>query len=108
MKSLYRKMLRRLGLYGKFKTEMIGNYKVTYDSSTDIRGNLYKGYGFESKEIDISCKYIKPGSISYLENMGYKTNRIIGGDVVEFCSDSQYENQYYNYIFFPTKLECRK
>lgn len=259
MKYLYRKMLRRLGLYGKFKTEMIGNYKVTYDPSTDIGGNLYKGYGFESKEIDISCKYINPGStvldiganiglhalnfsavtknglviacepqpktfnilekniqqnnitniiplnvaiadvaniadfyvmsddaysslidigrktldekikvlcttidgllgeinvdfvkidveglelsvlrsmssllkrscpvvfceiykgkvesynprdiISYLEDMGYKTNRIIDGVVVEFCSDSQHEDQYYNYIFFPTKSECRK
>ena len=40
-------------------------------------------------------------TISYLENMGYSVNRIIDGAMVEFSSDNQHEDRYYNYFFLP-------
>lgn len=38
-------------------------------------------------------------TISYLENMGYSVSRIIDGVMIEFCSGSQHEDRFYNYIF---------
>ena len=40
-------------------------------------------------------------TISYLKNRGYSVSRIIDGVMVEFCSDSQHEDRYYNYCFLP-------
>lgn len=45
--------------------------------------------------------YNPQDTISYLENMGYSVSRIIDGVMVEFCSGSQHEDQYYNYFFLP-------
>lgn len=45
--------------------------------------------------------YSPQNTISYLENMGYSASRVIDGVMVEFCSGSQHEDQYYNYFFLP-------
>jgi len=62
VKYLLRKVLKRLGLHSRFKTERIGNFMVTYAPSTDIGGKLYRGEQFEKIEIDIACQYINSNS----------------------------------------------
>jgi len=62
MKCLYRKILRKLGLHRKFKTEKVGKYIVTYDPSTVIGGHLFVGEQFEKDELKLANKYINSGS----------------------------------------------
>lgn len=40
-------------------------------------------------------------TISYLENMDYSVYRIVDGGLVEFSPDSQHDDRFYNYFFFP-------
>lgn len=63
MSLLYRRILKRLGLLGQYKTEKIGNFLVTYEPETDIGRRLYRGELFEKDEINIASKYIKNDSI---------------------------------------------
>lgn len=63
MKVLYRKVLRRLGVYRKYKTEKIGRFLVTYEPATDIGGQLFRRGGFETEEIDLACEYIDSDSV---------------------------------------------
>lgn len=63
MSLLYRKIIKRLGLLGQYKTEKIGDFLVTYEPETDIGGRLYRGELFEKAEINIAAKYIKKDSI---------------------------------------------
>ena len=62
MRQIYRKIVKRLGLLGRFKTEMVGDFLVTYEPSTDIGGKLYMGESFEKDELTIAGQYIKRDS----------------------------------------------
>lgn len=62
MKNIYRKIVKRLGLHGQFKTEIVGDFLTTYEPATDIGGKLYRGESFEQDEITIARQYIKSDS----------------------------------------------
>ena len=62
MRQIYRKFLKRYGLHEQFKTEMVGDFLVTYEPSTDIGGKLYMGEMFEKDELTIASQYIKRDS----------------------------------------------
>jgi len=62
MRQIYRKIVKRLGLRGQFKTEMVGDFLVTYEPLTDIGGKLYMGEMFEKDELAIASRYIKNDS----------------------------------------------
>jgi FkbM family methyltransferase len=62
MKALIRKVFKKLRIHRQYKTERVGEFLITYQPSTDIGGQLYKGGQFEQNEIDIACKYIDDDS----------------------------------------------
>lgn len=62
MSFFYRKILNHIGLLGRYKTEKIGDFLITYEPETDIGMKLYKGHLFEKDEINIAAKYIKNDS----------------------------------------------
>lgn len=62
MRQIYRRIAKRLGLQGQYKTERVGDFLVTYEPATDIGGKLYRGEMFEEDELSIAKRYIKNDS----------------------------------------------
>lgn len=62
MKYIYRRIMKRIGLQPRFKTEMVSNFLITYEPITDIGGKLYLGGSFEKEEIAIASRYIMSNS----------------------------------------------